>query len=298
MAGESVIPGVAEVHPRADWVEAAYPVTGPLLPWSDIIHAALHYSGAATTPESGAGVRQWCRNTQRSYVNGRGYSIGYQWAVDRRGAAWELRGWALKCAANAGANGTTIAIILLVNGNEPANAAQIDTTRKIIAEAQRIAGRSLAIHDHANLPGATTATSCAGTGVRAQVYARPTSVFAPIQEDDDMTDDQAAQLQELYDRFTQDVANEAHQAFINSQLALQAIPAIGQQIADLTAVVSTMAARWTQDLANEAHATYSNADHAKQHAAAAAAGVAQLTARWDESVGDSVRRFLNLPDGP
>jgi hypothetical protein len=174
-------------HPRSEWVPPAPPITGPALDWSKIRYIGIHYTAADDLIDGDPGenwdrLDDYLRNIQTSYINSptRGYSIGYNAAVDARGETWELRGFDIRCAANSpgSLNAQTVAILQLVDGADPASPAAVKATQAVIAEAQRRAGRPLTILGHRDLPGAI-ATACPGVGLRTQVTA---GVFTPTDE--------------------------------------------------------------------------------------------------------------------
>jgi hypothetical protein len=181
-------------HPRSSWVSPAPPITGPRIDWSLVDTVVIHYTAADDLIDGDPGehaeqLDEYLRAMQRSYVASRGYSVGYNAAVDYRSHSWELRGADIKCAANRGHNDHTFAILVLVDGADPANAAMIAKIRGLVAEAEELAGRKLAIIGHGQLAGA--ATACPGAGLRQQIAQ---GVFAPslpppieIPSEDDMT---------------------------------------------------------------------------------------------------------------
>jgi hypothetical protein len=114
-------------------------------------------------------VAQFLRNIQTAYVRDRGYSIGYSFAIDWRGDVWECRGWDLQPAANAGHNDHTLALLLIVDENQPATAAQLTTAREYAGELERRHGAPIVVTGHGQLRGA--ATACPGTGMREQIAA-------------------------------------------------------------------------------------------------------------------------------
>lgn len=180
-----MIPGVARVHPRESWQDPAWPVVGPLVDAADIDTAVIHYTAAAKIPGD---LFAFHRSMQYAYAKprsegGRGYSLGYRWSVmsggPRDGEVWQIRGWEFKSAANAGHNDHTEPVLVLVDGDDAATSAAVNSVRYIIAESQRRSGRLFAIKGHGQLrtdTGTGTATSCPGVGLRAQVAA---GVFTP-----------------------------------------------------------------------------------------------------------------------
>ncbi len=197
MPDVSAVPGIETVHPRSSWVDPRYPVTGPVAPWSTIDTAAIHYTAADNLIDGDPGehaenLPAYIRAMQKAYVDQRGYSLGYWWAVDWLGGVWQIRGWEIKSAANAGHNEHTGPILVLVDGNDPATDLAARSIRCLIAEGQRLARDTWAIKGHGQLrreTGIGTPTACCGIGLQAQIDA---GVFVPRTEpppdpgDDDM----------------------------------------------------------------------------------------------------------------
>lgn len=164
-------------HPRADWVSPAEPVKGPVLPWWTVDAIVIHYTSAVDLidgdpGEDWAGIPAYLRRIHHDYTANRGYSIGYNVAVDQRGHAWELRGVDFKCAANLGHNDHTFAILVLVDGASPATPAAAEAIRQVVALAEQRATRELDIVPHS----AVGATQCCGDGLRGQIAA---GLFSP-----------------------------------------------------------------------------------------------------------------------
>ncbi len=159
-------------HPRADWVTTE-PVTGPPLPWPQIDGIVIHYTAAPNLIDGDAGeswsqMPAYLRAIHHDYLTNRkpsGYSIGYNLGVDQRGEAWELRGWDIKSAATLGHNDHLVAILVLVDGADPASPAAVATIRELVAGAERRAGRQLTIRGHRDY----AATACPGAGIYAQI---------------------------------------------------------------------------------------------------------------------------------
>lgn len=159
-------------HPRSSWVPPAPPITGPAIDWTRITDIAIHYTADDDLIDGDPGefvdrLDDYLRGMQSSYVRTRGYSVGYNAAVDWLGGSWELRGWDIRCAANRPTNDRTWAILVLVDGNDMATTHAAATIRTLVAEAERRARRELRITGHGQLPGA--ATACPGSGLRAQI---------------------------------------------------------------------------------------------------------------------------------
>ena len=174
------IPGVATFHPRSDWESwnPKYKVQGPGVNQGALDTAVIHYTADDDLIDGDPGeyeyqLPQYLRNIQASYVNSRGYSIGYRWAVDWLGGVWQLRGWNIQSAANRGHNGHTEPILMLVDGNDRATAEAANSVRCIIKESQRRSGgKTFAVVGHSDIG----STQCPGYGLRAQVRE---GVFTP-----------------------------------------------------------------------------------------------------------------------
>lgn len=177
---------------RSVWQNPAQPVVGPAIDWSKIDTFVIHYTAAANLPDGDNGPREsqsdvwpYLRSIQNDYTVNRGYSIGYNAAVDVWGCAYELRGADIKCAANKGHNDHTFACLMLVDGDDRASDLAAARVRRLVADAERLAGRKLKIVGH----GEIGATSCPGRGLRQDIVDgrfNPT-VEPPIPVEDDMT---------------------------------------------------------------------------------------------------------------
>lgn len=185
----SLIPGAQTIHPRTSWQNPAWPVTGPLDNPANNDTIVIHYTAADDLIDGDPGehiedMDAYMRSMQYAYAKpksqgGRGYSLGYSWAVDYLGGIWQIRGWEFQSAANLGHNDHTLPILVLVDGNDPATDLAARSIRLIVAEAQRRSGRTMAIKGHGQLreeTGVGTATSCPGTGLKTQIKA---GVFVP-----------------------------------------------------------------------------------------------------------------------
>jgi len=179
------------IRPRTDWQNPAQPVVGPRIVLSSITMLPAHYTAAATVPRDTA---SYLRAIQNDYTVNRGYSIGYNFAIDQAGVAWECRGFDIKCAANKGMNDVTIAILCLVDGANAMNPAMVDTFRQLGAEAQRRVAAALLVVGHRDIG----STACPGDGIYGQVVTgqlepatnpdpKPEPPTPTPPEDDDMT---------------------------------------------------------------------------------------------------------------
>lgn len=170
---------VPTIHPRSAWESAAYPVHGgALFPWSRVTHQAVHYTADDDLIDGDPGEHAedlpgYIRAIQRDYVTHRGYSVGYNWAVDWLGGIWTLRGWDFQCAANLGANAYTFAVLMLVDGADPATPEATRAARWLGQEFRRRTGRTPIVQGHNELDGRATPTGCPGAGILAQLHAGP-----------------------------------------------------------------------------------------------------------------------------
>ncbi len=168
-------------HPRSEWVQAKYPVTGPRQIAGNITRPAAHYTAAVNLPDGDLGefeynIPPYLAAIQRDYVNNRGYSIGYLFAIDWLGGVWELRGFDYKAAATYMHNEYTAPILFLVDGADQATPLACRAARVVWREFRRRANRS----DFADRPwghgefkintGIGTPTACPGAGVLVQLH--------------------------------------------------------------------------------------------------------------------------------
>lgn len=173
-------------------------MTGPALPWATIDTNSCHYTAAVNLIDGDPGeyatnIPAYLRAIHHDYLNNRpqpsgakGYSIGYNFAIDWLGGIWELRGFDIKCAANATYkdvvwNNRTVAILFLVDGKDGMTDLALEAARYIVAETRRRAKRPTAIKGHREIG----ATACPGDGIMAQIKAgllEPTTHEPPVVE--------------------------------------------------------------------------------------------------------------------
>lgn len=117
------------------------------------------------------------RNAQHGYLTQRGYSLGYNFAVDQAGRTFEIRGTDLRCAANQEVNDSAIAVLIVADADDPATLPAICAVQRILWRSEQLMGRAFAeIGPHSKWATNTTHTSCPGTGISTQVAA---GVFTP-----------------------------------------------------------------------------------------------------------------------
>lgn len=153
---------------RSDWEPAKHPVDGPPFRSWLVNTIAIHYTADNRIP---ADVPQYLANIQTAYLSRRGYSIGYNVAIDQHGICWELRGTTYKCAANKGYNDMTFAVLMLVDGQNEANPAMIARIRQLVGDVRRICPDSKIV-GHRDIG----STACPGVGLYSQLVS---GVFEP-----------------------------------------------------------------------------------------------------------------------
>lgn len=151
---------------RAAWETAGYTIgehtNSRELRWADVERIVIHYTADRKANRDTA---QYLRNIQRSYVDNRGYSIGYSVAVDQDGLSWELRGTDFMPAANVGYNNTTWVILCLVDWQNGCNDLMVSTVRNLVAFARQQTGRDLPVIGHRDI----APTQCPGNGIYQQI---------------------------------------------------------------------------------------------------------------------------------
>jgi hypothetical protein len=166
-------------HKKAsDWelpkMEVASHTNSPPLPWDTIDKIAFHYTGGDTVNRDTA---KHLQASQSYYARVRGYSLGYNCAIDQDGVVWEIRGERFKCAANKGRNDETFAIHMLVDGQNPANPAMVAAARWMVTQIRNRSLNHISIVGHNDIGN----TQCPGLGISEQIRL---GVFEPnIHED-------------------------------------------------------------------------------------------------------------------
>lgn len=161
-------------HSRLAWTNPREPITGPAVDWRTIDTVVIHYTAADDLIDGDPGehadqLPAYMRAMQHAYLTSRGYSLGYCVAVDWLGGSWEIRGADIRCAANKDHNTHTFAILVLVDGNDMATHYAAAEIRRLVAEAEALAKRSLKIIGHGQLQNPNHPTGCPGSGLRAQI---------------------------------------------------------------------------------------------------------------------------------
>jgi len=162
--------------PREVWEEPGYTVAEHTnsrpVNWALVRQVVIHYTA---DKRANPDTAQYLRNMQRSYVNNRGYSLGYNVAVDQQGLSWEIRGVDYRPAANVEVNNTTYTILALVNWQDACNGVMVDSIRDIVQWARQQAGRRLEIVGHRDVG----STRCPGDGIYNQITG---NVFEPTED--------------------------------------------------------------------------------------------------------------------
>lgn len=181
---------------RTQWQNPNQPVVGPAINWAGIDTFVIHYTAAVDLPDGDPGkgeaqsdIPPYLRAIQNDYTVNRGYSIGYNASVDIWGCAYQLRGADIKCAANKGENDHTFACLMLVDGDDRASDKAAARVRRLVADAERLAGKKLKIVGH----GEIGATSCPGRGLRQDILdGRFNPTVEPVVPVDPVEDDMTA----------------------------------------------------------------------------------------------------------
>lgn len=191
---------------RTDWLAGQAWGSSPAFPaWSSIDLIIVHWVGSNGVPVSGdpARVEQTLRNMQHSWLNSKGYNLGYTGAVDWLGRRLEIRGDTARNAANAPAalNARSVSYLCLVNLDGAMTAAQDGALTDLIGQALAAApaARLIGHRDGPQFEAGATATQCPGDVIYGRLCAGDFDPGDDQTGDDDMTPEQAAQLQAVHD---------------------------------------------------------------------------------------------------
>lgn len=164
---------------RAEWGARAPRGTVTHVPWSERVGTAFHYSGGnpASTP----------KDLQNYAMDSLGYSdTHYNFFVDRRGTAFEGRGWTVQAAHARDQNRPWIGICFIGRDADVTTAA-LNTMRDMWDMANHLAGRQLRYAGHGQLPGQST--DCPGSNILLWI-----ARGIPREEDDMALSDQQVTL--------------------------------------------------------------------------------------------------------
>ena len=101
---------------------------------------------------------------QSYFLIGRNYSVCYNFAVGTNGTIWELRGYGIRNAANAGdrtpdnSNATTISILIVTQNDDMPTNAQVASVNALIADRPTFAVNGHNVYNW---------TSCPGLGIKS-----------------------------------------------------------------------------------------------------------------------------------
>jgi hypothetical protein len=87
-------------YEREYWQDPTEPIVGP--PSKGNGTWVIHHPGGGTTAPGAVACIKHLRAMQSSYINSRGYSLGYSYTVNQDGTSWGVRGRYINNAANAG----------------------------------------------------------------------------------------------------------------------------------------------------------------------------------------------------
>jgi hypothetical protein len=163
---------VFDLHPRDDWQLPSQPVTGPSFDLLALRYITIHYNGDTRDLDGGDDVYQdsdyaeLLRVMQSSYLETRGYSLGYNSGIAPDGDEWEIRGLDIRSAANGctEVNVPGFAIQVTVTAPDAApTAEQILGVRQAVARV-RAAAQAAGNPDHLELNGHRDVRPLCGTG--------------------------------------------------------------------------------------------------------------------------------------
>jgi len=185
---------MVEIIRQSVWETSDMPISGPGpkgVPGTWVIH----YPGSTSMfePMTDLQMVSYLRSMQRSYVNGRGYSLGYSVIASQSGSLWAARGIegypgvrVYNPASNPGRkvagnfNSVSRSIQIAVGGQNEASPAAVAAVNALIATEPTW---DVIVHSDVDY------TSCAGAGITAQVRSGVIGHQAtiPPSEDEDMT---------------------------------------------------------------------------------------------------------------
>lgn len=163
---------------RTAWLAGAPWGSSPAFPaWSAIDLILIHWPGSNGIPVSGdpARVEQTLRNMQSSWLNGKGYNLGYSAGVDWLGRRIEIRGDTARNAANAPAalNARSMSILVLTNLDGAMTDDQVAGVSDLVGQIlEQAPGAQVIGHrDGPQFVAGATATQCPGDAIQARVDA-------------------------------------------------------------------------------------------------------------------------------
>jgi LysM repeat protein len=151
----------------------------PKMVASRVKEMTVHYTGAKRVTRGKDKIASYIKATER-YHMGRSPNmsgIGYNFAIDKWGRIWELRGWTYKNAANGtSSNSTSFSVNCLVGveDNEP-TPEMVQALQWLYAEAVRRFGRTLDVKGHQE----HKPTACPGGAMMALIRSGRIQQAAP-----------------------------------------------------------------------------------------------------------------------
>lgn len=163
---------IMQIVSRAEW-GARPPKSVQRTTWATRIGVAVHYSDGPPT--------QTPRQLQNYAMDSLGYSdTHYNFFVDQAGTVFEGRGW-LVVGGHALGQNTPWVGICFIGRNADVTAAAEKSIREFVAEAERLAGKTMLVSGHGQLPDQNT--DCPGETLRAWIAAG-----MPVGEGDDVSE--------------------------------------------------------------------------------------------------------------
>ncbi|MBM4390044.1 MAG: hypothetical protein FJ090_02890 [Deltaproteobacteria bacterium] len=178
--------GPFTVHTRYEWQTADHPVDGSSLDLRDLEYITIHYNGVTEDLDgdddvyTDADTIESLQDSQRQYIEGRGYSYGYNSEIAPDGDEWEIRGYDFESAANGCSEVNDPSYTIQVPTTSPEAAptgAQVEGTRAAILRVRQAAAAAgnpnfLYINGHRDvrpLCDGLSGTSCPGEPLYAMI---------------------------------------------------------------------------------------------------------------------------------
>jgi hypothetical protein len=166
---------VPTIVTRAQWGARAPKSSIAKTTWPQRTGFAIHHTAGPTS--------QTVRQIQNHQMDNNGWSdIGYNWLVDQAGKVYEGRsgGWLAIGAHAANQNTAWVGVCWIgTSGNTAPSDAALASIRWLYHEANRLAGRTLTVRGHGQVPGQST--ECPGSRLRAWI-----TDGMPTEQEDDM----------------------------------------------------------------------------------------------------------------
>lgn len=172
------------ILPRSTWELTKFPVTGSVALPDQWLYNTIHWPGANVNPNEPIKLLQ---AMQIAWVNSKGYSLGYNFAVFPDGTGYEIRGFDIRCAANGSqpVNIPGVAILMVVpDVHTDPTPEMIKGVQEIVRMTRILVGRELDIVGHRDVR--PEPTQCPGDVIETMIM---DGKFEPpvTQEEDEMT---------------------------------------------------------------------------------------------------------------